>query len=145
MICEVRIKARPETIFPFFTDPELLLRWKGVSCEIEPRAGGLYRCNVNGNDVAEGEYVAVEPHSRVVFTWGWVGSDAVPPGSSTVEITLTPDGDSTLVRLTHRDLPAPEAEAQHEQGWLHYLARLAIAAPGGDAGPDPMVGSSVEH
>ena len=26
---EVRIQARPETVFEFFTDPEKMRRWKG--------------------------------------------------------------------------------------------------------------------
>jgi hypothetical protein len=29
----------------------------------------------------------------------------VPPGSTTVEITLTPDGDGTILRLRHLGLP----------------------------------------
>ncbi len=34
---EVRIAARPETIFPFFTDPEQMVRWKGTSATRDPR------------------------------------------------------------------------------------------------------------
>ena len=58
------------------------------------------------------------------------------PGSSTVEIDLVPDGGGTLVRLVHRDLP-PEAQELHDEGWQHYLGRLAAAAVGDDPGPDP--------
>jgi hypothetical protein len=60
-----------------------------------------------------------------------------PPGSSTVEITLTADGDSTIVRLVHRDLPTAESAEAHGHGWDEYMPRLAIAAAGGDAGGDP--------
>ena len=49
--------------------------------------------------------------------------------------SLIPDGEGTLVRLAHRDLPA-EARDSHRAGWTHYLDRLAIVAPGGDPGPD---------
>ncbi len=55
--------------------------------------------------------------------------------SSTVEVQPEPDGEATVVRLLHRDLPA-EHVPPHELGWSHYLGRLAVAAPGGDAGPD---------
>jgi uncharacterized protein YndB with AHSA1/START domain len=89
--------------------------------------------------IAEGRFVQLVPDSRVVFTWGWDGSDVVPPGSSTVEIDLAPDGDGTLLRLTHLDLP-PDQQPIHRAGWDHYLPRLAIAAGGGDAGPDPVPG-----
>ena len=139
VVREIRIEATPETIFPFFTDPEKMLRWKGISADLDPRPGGLYLCNVNGNDVARGEYVSIEPPRRIVFTWGWEGDGhPVPPGSSTVEVTLTPEGGGTLVRLTHSDLPEP-TQGQHAEGWEHYLARLAVAAAGGDAGRDPWV------
>jgi uncharacterized protein YndB with AHSA1/START domain len=135
VVQEVRIAARPETVFGFFTDAELLLRWKGVSATLEPRPGGIYRVVMNDRDTVLGEYVEVVPHSRVVFTWGFEGAGPVPAGASTVEVTLEPDGDGTLVRLVHRDLPAP-ARDLHARGWAHFLERLRLAAAGHDPGPD---------
>ena len=136
VVREIRIETPPEAVFPFFTDPAKLVRWKGISAELEPRPGGGYRCNVNGRDIASGEYLAVELPRRVVFTWGWEGDGTlVPPGTSTVELTLTPDGAGTLLRLEHRDLPEP-ARAEYSEGWTHYLVRLGVAAAGGDPGPD---------
>jgi uncharacterized protein YndB with AHSA1/START domain len=135
---EVRIAARPETVFGFFTDPVRMLRWKGIEAELDPRPGGTYRVQINAQAIVRGQFVAVEPHRRVVFTWGWEGEgQPVPPGSSTVEVTLTPDGDETILRLTHRGLPA-ELRDVHGHGWDHFLSRLATAAAGGDPGPDPM-------
>jgi uncharacterized protein YndB with AHSA1/START domain len=134
---EVRIKARPETVFSYFTDPQKMVRWKGITAELEPTPGGIYRVNINGNDIACGSYVEIQPPYRVVFTWGWEGEGhPIPPGSSTVEITLTPDGEGTLLRLRHSGLPVG-AGADHAVGWEHFLPRLAIEAAGGDAGPDP--------
>ncbi len=139
VVLEVRIVARPETIFPFFTDPVRMARWKGVSAELDPRPGGIYRCNVTGGDIARGTYVEVVPNKRVVFTWGWEDAgNPVPPGSSTVEVTLIPDGDGTIVRLRHMDLPKA-ARAPHTEGWNHFLPRLAAVAEGRDPGPDPWV------
>lgn len=134
---EVKIEARPETVFSFLTDPKKLMRWKGVEADLEPRPGGAYRVNVTGSGLVVGEFVEVEPNRRVVFTWGWDGNDSVPPGSSTVEITLVPDGDHTILRLTHSGLPTDEERAGHATGWEHYLARLVVAAAGGDPGVDP--------
>ena len=53
---EVRIAARPETIFPFFTDPEQMVRWKGTSATLDPTPGGTYRVSVTGRDVVKGKY-----------------------------------------------------------------------------------------
>ena len=135
---EVRIAATPETIFAFFTDPVKLMRWKGVAASLDATPGGEFRVDVTPRDVVVGEYVEVDPPKRIVFTWGWEGSAEVPPGTSTVEITLTPDGDETVVTLVHSGIPEPAAPV-HAQGWDHFLPRLAIAAAGGDPGPDPYV------
>jgi uncharacterized protein YndB with AHSA1/START domain len=134
---EVRIAATPATIFEFFVDPEKMVRWKGAVAALDPSAGGQYRVDVRPGAVVVGEYVELDPPRRVVFTWGWEGDPDVPPGSSTVEIVLTPEGDETRVTVTHSDLPSPESGAAHADGWDHFLPRLATVAAGGDPGPDP--------
>jgi uncharacterized protein YndB with AHSA1/START domain len=125
-------------VFAFLTDPQKMVRWMGTEATLDPRPGGVYRVNVTGRDTARGEFVEVVPYTRVVFTWGWEGEVfPVPPGSSVVEISLTPDGDGTVVHLRHSELP--EAMRRfHRFGWEHALGRLAVAAPGGDPGPDPL-------
>jgi uncharacterized protein YndB with AHSA1/START domain len=144
---EVRIAARPETVFEFFTDPEKQVLWMGRRAELDARPGGIYDVEISDQAHALGEFVEVEPPSRVVFTFGWKGQEAggegghaIPPGSSRVEVTLEPAGDGTLVRLRHFDLPE-EARAIHGQGWELFLGRLAIAAVGGDPGPVPDMGA----
>jgi len=136
---EVRIAAERAVVFEFFVDPVKMMQWKGMEATLDPRPGGVYRVNVTGQDIARGEYVEIVPHSRVVFTWGWEGEGhPVPPGSSTVEVTLVADGDGTIVRLRHSGLSA-ENGAQHAEGWEHYLPRLALAAEGSDPGLDPWI------
>ncbi len=89
---EVRIAARPETVFEFFTDPDKMILWKGREADLDPRPGGIYRVEMGEMIVARGEYVEIDAPSRVVFTWGWEGQEsgpnAVPPGSSRVEVDL---------------------------------------------------------
>jgi uncharacterized protein YndB with AHSA1/START domain len=134
---EVRIAASPETVFDFFIDPGLMIQWMGREVELDPRPGGGFRCEVNDEATASGEYVAVEPPGRVVFTWGWNSEDSVTKaGTSTVEVLLSADGDGTQVRLIHSDLANAESAAKHGHGWRHYLDRLAVAAAGGDPGHD---------
>ena len=132
---ERRIAASRADVYRFLTDSARWARWQGDTAEIEPVPGGLFRLTMPGGPMVEGRFVHLVPDERVIFTWGWQGSPTVPPGSSTVEIELLPDGDGTVVRLTHRGLP-PEDRAIHQAGWEHYLPRLAIVAVGGDAGPD---------
>jgi uncharacterized protein YndB with AHSA1/START domain len=134
---QIHIAARPETVFSFFTDPLKMKQWKGVNASLDPRPGGVYRVEINGRDVVRGEYVEVVPYSRIVFTWGWEGENSpVPPGSTTVEISLVADGAGTIVHLRHLGLP-PDQKAVHVEGWDHFLPRLGLAAEGHDPGPDP--------
>ena len=140
VVIERRINARPEVVFSFFTTRDRWLQWKGIDGTIEAAPGGTFRVKVTGDDtIAAGTFFVVDPHSRIVFSWGWEGEgQPVPPGSSIVEVTFEPDGDQTLLRLTHRDLP-PDARAPHSAGWNHYLDRLAIRAADGDPGPDEWI------
>jgi uncharacterized protein YndB with AHSA1/START domain len=160
---EVRIAARPETVFAYFTDPARMVRWMGIEATLDPRPGGVCRIAFHPpRQVAEvmwaafgggprrlpeslerhglrvaGEFVEVDPPHRIVFTWGFENEMfAMPPQSTLVEVSLTPDGDDTVVRLAHRRLPAG-AVGFHQAGWEHYLPRLATVAAGGDPGPDP--------
>jgi uncharacterized protein YndB with AHSA1/START domain len=130
------IAAKPETVWEFFVDPEKLMRWKGIRAELDAQPGGPYYCEVIPGHTARGQFVEVDRPNRLVFTWGWDGQEGVPPGSSTIEVELTPDGDGTLVRLRHLDLPEQSREI-HGQGWDLYLGRLAKAAAGEDPGSDP--------
>jgi len=134
---EVQIVAPPATVFAFLTDPEKILRWMGTEATVEPHLDGLYLVNVNGEDTAQGRFTEVIPVHRLAYSFGWKGRDKMPPGSSLIEIDLIEREGGTLLRMTHSGLPDAEACAAHEQGWMHYLARLAVAAAGGDPGRDP--------
>ena len=134
---EVRITARAETIFSLLIDPEQIIRWLGVAADLDARPGGNFRVNVTGQDITSGSFVDVSPFSRIVFTWGWESEDTmVTPGTSTVEINLIEEGDTTALRLRHSGLPELDRES-HGMGWDHYLNRLMIAATGRDPGSDP--------
>jgi uncharacterized protein YndB with AHSA1/START domain len=122
VVATEHIQAPPEVVFPYFTDPALIVAWIGERAELDPRPGGVFALDM-GDVAAHGVYLAVEPPYRVVFTWGIPGDDALPPGGSTVEVVLTPDGDDTLVVLTHRGLPASRI-GDHRAGWEHQLGRL---------------------
>ena len=141
---ELTIAARPETVWEFFVDPEKAIRWMGIDATLEPEPGGLYRVEVVPGTVARGTFVELEPPHRLVFTWGWEPrADGetydVAPGESTIEVRLEAEGDGTLLRFAHRELPSAGAAAKHGHGWDHFLPRLVEAAGGGDPGRDPWL------
>ncbi len=141
----VRIEARPETVFRFFTEPAEMIRWLGIEAELDPRPGGVFRIDANGVDIIRGEFVEVVENRKLVFTWGWEGGGGrVAPGSTRVEVTFEPDGDATIVRVRHFGLRGEDRKA-HAEGWQHYTRRLQIVGGGGDPGPDPRAAPDVRH
>jgi uncharacterized protein YndB with AHSA1/START domain len=143
---EIRIAATPETVFAYFTDPTRMVRWMGNKATLDPRPGGVFRVDFVreiGQVAARGEFVEVVPYERLVFTWG-IDLDAfgVPPASTRVEVSLVPDGDATLVRLVHTELPRTAVKF-HDAGWGHYLERLAIAQTGAQIGVDDWLAPGV--
>lgn len=119
----VRIAASPAEVFPYFTDPALIVSWLGDWAELEPEPGGSFAVDIEKTPV-RGKYLTVDSPHRVVFTWGVPGRDGFGPGSSTVEVVLTDDGGETLVELSHHNLPAGELDS-HREGWQAKLAALA--------------------
>jgi len=127
----LRIEAAPETVWRFWTDPERLARWWGARSELLPRPGGAFVVEMSDGPVMRGEFVELVPYERLVFTFGWEpvdGESLLEPGSTRVEVTLTPDGADTILTLRHRGLPPGETTELHRSGWAQFLPRLADAA-----------------
>jgi len=129
------LPVSPHEAFALVTEPERLRRWKTVSATVDLRAGGGYRFTVTPGHVVSGTYRVVEPGRRVVFGWGWEGSDALPPDASTVTVTIEPTETGSRVTIEHAGLDAEQAAA-HAAGWEHFVERLQRLATTGDAGPD---------
>jgi|SRR5215207_2001882 len=134
IVREIDIHARPETVFEFFIDADKLTRWLASEAKVDPRPGGECIQVHEGGDrragpfCMHGEFLEVDPPTRVVFTWGFTNPElGLPPGSSTVEVTLQPIASGTRVRLAHSGLPPAEIE-NHANGWTEMLGRLARAA-----------------
>jgi uncharacterized protein YndB with AHSA1/START domain len=137
---ETHIAAPPAAVFALLTDPEKILRWMGTEADVDPHPGGLYLVNVTGARFARGHFREVVPVHRLAYSFGWDGSEEVPPGSSLIEIDLVDEPEGTLLRLTHSGLPNAEQCASHAEGWAHYIDRLAQVAAGRNPGPDRMLG-----
>ena len=111
-------------MFEYLTDPSKFAEWMGIGAEIDPRPGGAYRINVDNEHFAAGRYIEIDAPRRIVMTWGWEGSEEVGPGSTTVEITLEPDGQGTLLRLRHTGFMSEQQRIDHREGWLRYIGQL---------------------
>src|SRR5262249_45311129 len=125
---EVRIAASPATVFALLTEPQQMVKWLAELVEADAQPGGTFRLAEPGGITIEGTYLEILKDRKIVFTWG--GVVGLRPGQSTVEIVLEPDGDGTLLRLRHFDLPGPAVDA-HRMGWeLSGLPKLKDLAEG---------------
>lgn len=138
VVVERDIAAPPEVVFSMFTEPRLLVRWLGDTAALDPVPGGEFRFSVGDQDACVGQYVALDPPRRLVFTWGWERAQAIPipAGSTEVTVELTATATGTRLRLTHRGLDG-DAATLHEHGWARFLVRLGAVVDGADPGPDP--------
>ncbi|HEU5152071.1 MAG TPA: SRPBCC family protein [Iamia sp.] len=80
----------PADVWDAITDPDRLSRWF-LPVTGDLRLGGTYQ--LEGN--AGGEVLECEPEERFLVTWVFDGH------TSWVEVTLTPEGDGTRMRLAH--------------------------------------------
>jgi uncharacterized protein YndB with AHSA1/START domain len=137
------IDASPESVYRLLTDAESLMQWMAPSARSDPHPGGELTWTHQAGDSVVGQFLELVPGRRVVFTFGWDRSDVeVPEGSTRVEIDLKPQRGGTVLRLVHRGLDGPMADA-HDGGWTNYLSRLAVLAEGRDPGPDPLADQRV--
>lgn len=137
VVHEIVLAATPDAVFDMFTDAELLVRWIGLTADLDPRPGGRFRFEVAPGQHCEGEYVVVERPTRIVITWGWTEPTmGVPPGSSRVQVDLEAVAEGTRLRLVHDRLPG-DMRLLHDDGWTRFLQRLSAVAAGGEAGAYP--------
>lgn len=126
-----RLKAPPARVFRAWTVPEKMMQWWGTDggptlvAEADLRIGGRFHvafCTADGqrHDVS-GVYRAIEPDRRLVFTWAW---KSTPERESEVTIDLRPDGEGTVLTLTHAMFADEEARDNHRSGWTMALDRL---------------------
>lgn len=144
------MNGSPETVFSYFTDPAKHVLWQGIEAELDPTPGGIYLVRMTRSSRVRGRFVEVDFPHRIVLAWGIEAEPdpatppvvyTVPAGSTIVEITLTADGDATIVRLVQTGLPDAEAAGFTSFGWTGYLDRLVRVAAGAGPGPDPFTGA----
>lgn len=138
-VADVRrlLSAPPEMVFGTFADPQLVSRWLKPSLDVrlevlafDFRAGGAYRFAYHVPDGqimhVNGAFRAIDPPSRLVFSWNIEPPDEHVGIQSEVHISITPHGAGCELHVRHVDLLRPGAPERHAEGWTGALENLAI-------------------
>jgi uncharacterized protein YndB with AHSA1/START domain len=125
----VRMEDRFDTdiddVWSALTDPSRLARWYG-EVEGDLRAGGEFRVRVLASGwEGTGRVEACEPPRRLVVT----GKEPGQPGGDLSEVTLTADGDQTILVIEVRGMPL-DAIAFYGVGWQIHAENLAAYLAG---------------
>lgn len=131
VVVERTVSVSRDVVWPYLTTGSLWSRWQGESVVIEAVAGGAFTVRMPDGPVASGTVIEVVPPTRLVITWGWIGTPFdLAPGSTTVTFELTAlDTGGTRITVTHDGLPE-ELAGHHRDGWSTCLERLDVATSG---------------
>lgn len=120
--CEMRIRARPHDVYDAWTRRfDLWFAQPGTLAMIpEPgRPFFFYNRNEWGRHPHYGRFLELREDELVEMTW--MTGDGTPEGTQGAEtvlrVELRPDGEATVVRLTHSGFVSEEARAGHEENW----------------------------
>lgn len=125
------IPASREEVFAAWIDPESVRHWMcpgdilTAEARLDPRVGGTYRIVMKSPTRAHdhtGEYLVVDPPSKLAFTWISNGTDNQP---TIVTVELFARGEECEVVLTHERFPNADAMRRHQGGWSQIVERLA--------------------
>jgi uncharacterized protein YndB with AHSA1/START domain len=137
------IQAPAAEVFRAFTRSSAMREWFCDAAQADPRPGGRIYCWWYSGYYTSGEFTAVTPNKKVVFTWHGRGQ----PAATRATVTLAPKGSATRVTVTHSEIGTGRAwrpvAAELASGWKAALENLASTL---EAGPDlrlvrrPMLG-----
>jgi uncharacterized protein YndB with AHSA1/START domain len=129
--------ASPEIVFECWVDPEVLAEWMGPDRlemtveEYDVRPGGKYRYVHRDPDGGEyiffGEFIEVEPPTRLVQTFNFIMEPQPPPSIDRLELIPTDDGRTRMVTLTTfeaKEYRDGMIQAGMEKGMNEGFARL---------------------
>ena len=128
------IATTPETLFGFWTRPELLVRWWGPEGYTTPqhamdvREGGRWRTVMRSPEgksfSVSGVYRTLEPPRRLVFTWAWDDDAGLRGNETEVTVTLEPAPGGTKMVLVQKGFVDADSRDRHRRGWTSTFVCL---------------------
>lgn len=128
----VDIAADVQTVWRAFTETEQLAAWCAPGAQIRPRAGGLFRANVDRVTEVEAHIDVFEPERRLRLIY--LPSPALPATDSAIvaDFIMEAAPRGTILRVLGSGIPdGPAWDTLYKRmrvGWDRALARLKVHA-----------------
>ena len=127
-----RLKAPPEKVYEAWTRPEKMIRWWGVTGRQRPASPRPTSGSAAASVCSSAATTASSTRERHLprgragpqagrSRWAW---QSTPERESQVTIDLKPDGDGTILTLTHEQFFDEKARDDHRRGWSLALDNL---------------------
>jgi uncharacterized protein YndB with AHSA1/START domain len=131
LVIEREMPHPPEKIWRALTEGPLIEEWL-MTNDFQPVVGHRFSFRAtpvkNWNGVIECEVLVVEPHARLVYSWGALGLE------SAVTWTLTPTDGGTHVRMEQTGFPSEEGANYKgaKYGWQKFIGNMERVVGGLD-------------
>jgi uncharacterized protein YndB with AHSA1/START domain len=131
LVVEKEMPHPQERVWRALTQAPLIEAWL-MSNDFQPVVGHRFTLRTapvtNWNGVIDCEVLAVEPHSRLTYSWGSMGLNTV------VAWTLTPTHGGTHVRMEQSGFPSQESPYYKgaNYGWQKFIGSLEHVVGGLD-------------
>ena len=135
---DIHVDASPEVVFEVISRPEHMQEWWPDEARYEPTAGStgeiVFGSRDDGGAVVPFAVVDARPPRSFSFRWTHPAEEIAAEGNSLlVTFELTPSGRGTLLTMTETGFREmgwevavlEEQYRDHENGWDHFLPRLA--------------------
>jgi uncharacterized protein YndB with AHSA1/START domain len=131
LVIEREMPHPPEKIWRALIEGPLIAEWL-MTNDFRPVVGHRFSFRAtpagNWNGVIESEVLVVEPHARLVYSWGALGLE------SAVTWTLTPTEGGTHVRMEQSGFPSEEGANYKgaKYGWQKFMGNMERVVGGLD-------------
>lgn len=125
VVVEREIPHPPEKLWRALTQPHLIEEWL-MKNDFKPQVGHAFNLRGEWGGVLDCEVLAVEPNTKLAYTWNFSHDDAAFDLRSVVTFTLTPTRAGTHLRVEQAGFRPNQKQAfgGASQGWPQFLEKL---------------------
>jgi uncharacterized protein YndB with AHSA1/START domain len=125
VVVEREIAHPPEKIWRALTQPHLIEEWL-MKNDFKPVVGHVFNLRGDWGGVLDCEVLAVEPHTKLSYTWNFKHAEAAYNLTSVVMWTLTPTRSGTHLRMEQSGFrpDQPQAYGGAKAGWQQFFEKL---------------------